>query len=197
MNESFSKGLSPLQVKARPALLLVCLLAPFVARAEQKIAGVNLRDAMLGTQEGQKGRAVLEQKYAEMQKKFAAMRAELEQLQMQYQQRSNVASEEARNGMARELETKGRAFERAAQDAQEDLQDEQERLLGDVQSRLLEIIDAYAKKNGYDLVFDSSLTESGLLHVASAVDITDSVISDYDQKHGVAPAAGAGASDGN
>jgi outer membrane protein len=58
---------------------------------------------------------------------------------------------------------------------------------------MMDVLDRYARENGYTAVLDSSAQNSPILYASSNVDITQDIIRLYDQaypvKAGAAPAA--------
>ena len=51
--------------------------------------------------------------------------------------------------------------------------------------KMLEVIDNFAKTNGYGVVIDSSTQNSGVVYAATQVDITQEIIRLYDQANPV------------
>jgi outer membrane protein len=175
---------------ARAAVLLWILLSSVPALAqEQKIAGLNLREMMLRTKEGQQERAALEKKYSALEQQLSRSRVELDALKTRLNAERDRLSEAERSALAGEIEAGAKLYNRALEDAQEDLRTDEERLFSRLTARVIPMIERYAETNGYSLVFDTSSPEVGLLHIAEQIDIGDAIVREYDSTH---PAASSG-----
>ena len=62
------------------------------------------------------------------------------------------------------------------QDAEEELQGEQNKIVQELMAKMQPIIDKYALDNGYSLIVDVSNPNSGVLWVATGIDITTAVV---------------------
>jgi outer membrane protein len=164
--------------------------------APTKVAIINVQNAILSTKEGQAAANVLQTKFApkkaELDKKQAAIAA----LRDQLSKGSATMSEDARNKLARDIDSSTKAYNRDTEDAQADLDQEQNKLMNDLGGKLLAIIEQYASQNGYAVVLDVSNPQtSTVLWASAAIDITNDIVKLYDLAHpasgGAAPAGGA------
>jgi outer membrane protein len=146
-----------------------------------KVAIVSLQGAIAGTKDGQKAAQELDKKVAPKQKEFATRQAEISQLQEQYSKGGAVMAEDRRNQAAREIEEKKKRLERDVQDAEEEVRNEQEKIVQSLGQRMTAMIEKYAKDNGYTLVVDVSNPNTDVLYAAQSFDITQSVITLYDE----------------
>ncbi len=149
--------------------------------APGKVGVISINGAIAGTKDGQKATAALEAKFTPKRKEFDSRQSELIQLQDQLTKGGSVMSEEKRNQMARDIDEKKKRLERDVQDAQEDMQGEQQKLLQGLGSRMMAILEKYAKDNGYSLILDVGNPNTPVLYAASAIDITPDIISLYDK----------------
>jgi Skp family chaperone for outer membrane proteins len=169
--------------RARCAVVLFLLLQPpSWAQNPQKIGGVNVQEAIFRIQEGQKHRAELEAKYGPVEERIRGMQTGLDGLRERFQRGEQTLSDDARVALMSEIDRKSKSLDRAVEDAREDFQYDQERLLGGVSSRLLGIVTEYASRNDYALVVDSSSLSASVLLVAAQADITEEIIREYDRK---------------
>jgi len=146
-----------------------------------KVGVISINGAIAGTKDGQKATAALEAKFSPKKKEFDSRQNEIVQLQDQLTKGGSVMSEEKRNQMARDIDEKKKRLERDAQDAQEDFQGEQQKLLQGLGSRMMAILEKYAKDNGYSLILDVGNPNTPVLYAASAIDITPDIIALYDK----------------
>jgi outer membrane protein len=149
--------------------------------APSKVGVISINGAIAGTKDGQKATAALEAKFSPKKKEFDSRQNEIVQLQDQLTKGGSVMSEDKRNQMARDIDEKKKRLERDAQDAQEDFQGEQQKLLQGLGSRMMAILEKYAKDNGYSLILDVGNPNTPVLYAASAIDITPDIIALYDK----------------
>jgi outer membrane protein len=97
--------------------------------------------------------------------------------------------------MQRDLEEKQKRLQRDTQDANDEWNTEQQRLLQSLGQRMMAVIEKYAKDNGYSVVLDVSNPNTPVLYASSGIDITQDIISLYDKTSvNGGPAATPGAS---
>jgi outer membrane protein len=72
-------------------------------------------------------------------------------------------------------------LQRDTQDANDEWNTEQQRLLQSLGQRMIAVIEKYAKDNGYSIVIDVSNPNTPVLYASSAIDITQDIISLYDK----------------
>jgi outer membrane protein len=167
-----------------------------------RVGIINVQDAIIRTQEGQKTAKTLQDKYAPKQQALEKQQRELEDLQAQLNKGRNTMSEDARNSLIRQIDQKTRTLQRDNEDASAEFQQEEARLINTIGQKMMAIIDSYAKERGYSIVLDISSPQSPVLYAVNTVDITNDIVERYDKAHGLseasggasaAPAAGAGA----
>src|SRR5579875_3106673 len=164
------------------AATLLC--AGFGASAQQmpaKVGVISVQGAIVGTKDGQKASAELDAKVTPKRKEFEARQAEIAQLQDQYNKSGSLMSEDARNQLARNIDEKKKSLDRDTQDANEEMQSEQQKLLQNLGQRMMAVIEKYAKDNGFSLILDVSNPNTPVLYASSAIDITQDIISLYDK----------------
>jgi len=103
------------------------------------------------------------------------------QLQDQLNRWRNTMSEEARQKLVREIDQKTKALNRDTEDARAELDQEQQKLMGELFSRIQVVLDKYAKDNGYALVLDISSPQTPVMYASNAIDITREIIELYDK----------------
>jgi outer membrane protein len=169
-------------------LILFATLFAFVAgapalmgqapnQAPTKMAFVNSYEVLNGTEEGQRGLERLNDLMQEKQKDFDTQRSELDKLREQFAAQERTLNPETRNEMQRSMEERDRRLARFQEDAQMEINRQRDELLGRVSERAQEIINDYAEKNGFGVVF---LYDPRMLAFLSpALDITDEIIRLY------------------
>ncbi len=161
-----------------------------------KIGTINIEQAVLGCNEGQRDMEALRKKLEPKQNELKQQNDELEQLQKQLQTQGDKLNEDARASLVKQIETKKKSFDRAVQDAQEDAQNQQRDLFQRILQKMGQpVIIKYAQDNGYSLIVDTSNNwpQSPVLWWAEAGDITKAVVDIYNAQSGVPAPTAAGA----
>ncbi len=172
------------RLKSTLVAAAACVGMALCANAQQlptKVGVINVQGAIVGTKDGQKASQELQTKFNPKKKEFDTRQSEIAQLQDQYNKGGTVMSEDKRNQLARDIDEKKKRLERDMQDANEELQGEQQRILGGLGQRMMAVIEKYAKDNGYTVVLDDSSPNTPLLYASSSVDITQDIIQLYDK----------------
>jgi outer membrane protein len=166
------------------------LSAQTASAAPTKIGVVNLQAVIANTKDGQKSSQQLQQTFGSRQKDFQSRTDELAKLNDQLKTGGALLSDERRNQLTSEIAEKKRRLDRDIQDAQTDLNQQQQQVLGGMEQKLRPLIDKYAKDNNFALVMDVG-SSSAVVFASSATDITKDVIDLYDRANpgtGSAPA---------
>ncbi len=164
-----------------------------------KIGTINIEQAVLGSNEGQRDFAALQKKLEPKQAELKAQNDELQSLQEQLQKQGDKLNDEARATLVKQIETKKKSFDRSVQDAQEDAQNQQKEIFQRILQKMgTPVIVKYAQDNGFSMIVDTSnpWPQSPILWYGDKEDITRAVVDLYNAQSGVpapAPAAGAAA----
>ena len=177
------------------------LLAGTAGRAQSggtKIGIINIQDAIIRTEEGQKTAKSLQEKYAPRQGQLEKSKRELDDLQAQLAKGRNTMSEEARNNLIRQIDQKTKSLTRDNEDASAEYQQEESKLINAIGQKMMGVVDKYAKEKGYQIILDISSPQSPVLYAVNTVDITTEIVTLYDKSEGggsskpaAAPAAAA------
>ena len=171
-----------------PALLAGATLTLPAQAPPTKIAIIHLQNAIIGTKDGQKAAKELETKFMPKRKEIEGRQGEIQALQAQLRASSNTASEEQKNKLMRDIDTKQKALQRDGEDASAELDQEQQKLFQDIGGKVMAVIDKYASDNGFAVVIDVSAQASPILYASTSVDITRQVVELFDKN---APAGAA------
>lgn len=167
--------------------------APIATGTGSKIGTINIEQAVLGTNEGQRDFQALQKKLDPKQAELKSQNDELESLQKQLQTQDGKLNEEARATLVKQIETKKKSFDRAVQDAQEDAQNQQKEIFQRILQKMAPVIVKHAQESGYAMIVDTSnpWPQSPVLwYDGEKSDITKVVVDLYNTQSGVpAPAA--------
>ncbi len=167
---------------AGAALAQAPAAAPATASAAPtKIAVIQVQAALTATKEGQKAAAELEAKMGPRKKELDGKQAEIKEMQERLQRGGNTLSDSAKEDLTRNIDTKTKSFNRQIEDAQGELEQEQQKVIGGLGQKMMAVIDKYAQQNGYALVLDVSSQNTPVLYASNSVDITKEVIDLYDK----------------
>jgi outer membrane protein len=160
-----------------------------------KLGTINIEQAVVGTNEGQRDFEVLRKKLEPKQNELKAQNDELEGLQKQLQTQGEKLNEDARANLVKQIETKKKSFDRQVQDAQEDAQNQQKEIFQRILQKMAPVIVKHAQEGGFALVMDTSnpWPQSPLLWYGEQGDITKAVVDIYNAQSGVPAQAAPGA----
>jgi outer membrane protein len=168
-----------------PAIVLgVAIVAPAQTAAPTKVGIINIQAAIVSTKDGQKAAQDMESKFGPKRKEMESKQGEINTMRDQLQKGQNTMSEDAKNKLVRDIDTRTKSFNREAEDAQAELEQEQQRVFNALGQKLLAVLDKYAKDNGYSLVLDVSQQPNPVMFAANTIDVTQDVIKLYDANAG-------------
>ena len=160
--------------------------------APAKVGTINIQAAIVGTKEGQKAAGELEAKFLPRRKVLDGKQAEIQGMRDRMSKISNTASAEERDRLARDIDTRTKAYNRDIEDAQAESEQEQGRVLNDLGGRMMQVIDKYAVEKGFSMILDVSSQQTPVIWASTATDVTADVIAMYDKNAALMPATPSG-----
>jgi outer membrane protein len=154
-----------------------------------KIGIIHVQAAILQTKDGQKAAADLKTKFAPRQAELEKKQAAIEGLREQMQKGSATMSDEAKAKIARDIDANTKALTRDNEDLQTDVEQEEGRIFNDLGSKLYQIVEKFAKENGYSMIIDVSSQQTPVWWAADSINITSEITSLYDKAHASGSAA--------
>jgi outer membrane protein len=152
------------------------------ARAEMRVAVVDMQRALNECDAGKKAKDQVRAKFEKAQNELKKEREDLDKARDEFEKKSILLKEDERRDRERELENRTLDFKRKYEDMQRDLKRTDAELTSGIVEQLYGIVSEYGKQQGYTLVLEAS---SGLLYADKALDITDAIV----KIHNSAPAA--------
>src|ERR1043166_7968896 len=167
------------------AALAIPVLAQSSAPMRVAVIDVNkvLQTSSAGKAAAAKLKQVQDQKMAQGQK----MDEEIRALDNEINTKKISLSEEKLADMQKQLSDKKIAMQRFAQDADRELGEARDRVMADLNAKIMPVVDKIGKEMGLAAIFNKF--ESGLIYASEAIDITDHVIKEFNGAQGTAPAA--------
>jgi outer membrane protein len=184
------------------ALAMFCLVpvrgihaqgAASAAAAPSKIAVINIRNAIVATAEGKQAQAQLQSQFAPKQNELQALQKQIEELQRRMSEGARTLSDDEKAKLQREGELFSRRLQRGNDDLNEELNAAQGEIVDGIGRKMLEVLDRYARENGYTAVLDTSAQGSPVVYGSSQSDITQEIVRLFDQAYPIKAGSGAAA----
>ena len=160
------------------------------AQTPTKVAIIHVQNAILSTKEGQKAANDLNAKFAPKKSELDKKQSELANIQDQLRKGSATMSEEVKAKLMRDFDSGNKNLQRDTQDAQDELDQEQGKVMQELGNKMMGVIEKYATQNGISLVVDVSNPQTPVLWASQTIDITGDIVKLYDQAN---PGTGASA----
>jgi outer membrane protein len=169
--------------------------APVVATGPTKVGTINIEGAIFGCNEGRREEEGLQKKFEPKQAELKNQNDELEGLKKQLTNTQDKLSPDALETLKKQIESKQKLFDRAYQDFQEEVNNQNQEIATKVLQKMAPMIVKYSQENGFGIIVDTSKIwpQSNVLWWAEGIDITKQVVDAYNVQSGVAPPASSGA----
>src|SRR5947209_1446378 len=175
---------------------------PAPATGATKVGIINVEEAIVSSNEGQRDFAAIMAKYKAPNDQLQGMSKEIEDLRNQLKTQSTVLSDDKKAEIASSIQEKEKNAQRFYDDNQAKVQKEQGEIANRIGGKMLKVIDVYAKNNGYGVILDVSAPQSPVLwaNAQDGIVITKEIVDAYNAQSGVpaqpktagaAPGAGA------
>jgi outer membrane protein len=165
--------------------------APAAASASAtppKVAVIEFQAAVTSTNEFQRDFGDLQKKFEPQRSQLKSLGDEVETLTKQLQAQSATLSDAERASKAKAIDDKKKQAQRIADDAQNDYQSAMQETFGKVAGKVDELLNSFAKEQGYTLVIDATEQQQQpptVLYHAENSDITKAIVDAYNVKSGV------------
>lgn len=166
-----------------PALALGFAALAHAQAAPTKVAIISVQQAILQTKDGQAASAALQAKFLPKRQEIEKKQASIQALQEQMKKGSATMSEDAKNKLARDIDSNTKSLQREGEDFDADVQQEEGRIMQDLGQKIMDVIIKYATQNGYAMVLDVSNQQTPVLWADPSADITTEIIKLYDAAH--------------
>ncbi|MFN2375365.1 MAG: OmpH family outer membrane protein [Candidatus Binatia bacterium] len=158
---------------ALAALTLCSMVAAVPAAAADLKIGYIVTPRLLGESKlGKESSAKLKAKAEAAEKGLEKKMADVKKLQEDITKRMAVLNDQEKAKLGEEYERQLRDAKRMKEDAQRDFDKTRQEIENDMMSKFRNVIEKFAKENGYDMVLDAGT----LLYISQKADVTDEVI---------------------
>lgn len=150
-----------------------------------KVGVINIEQAILMTNEGQRDFGAAQKKLEPKRTELENQNKELETMRADLTAQGDKLNEAARAERARQIDVKGKAFQRNYEDFQQEVQQERSTIGSRIGQKLVQVLDDFAKKNGYAVIIDISNPQGVQLWAHPGVDVTKEIVDAYNAQSGV------------
>jgi len=165
--------------------LAFVLTAPAIpAQSPTKVAIINIQGAIVATKDGNKAREAMNAKFGPRAKDMEGRNAEIQKLRETFNKGANTMAPDAREKLSRDIDDKQKKLQYDSEDLNTEMEQEQGKLVNEIGQRMIQVIDEYAKGQGFAVVLDVSTQQSPVLWAANGIDITQQIVDLYDKKFG-------------
>jgi outer membrane protein len=174
---------------------------PTTARAQQKIAYVDLQRALNEVEEGKAAKAGLKREFDQKQKLLDERKTEFDKLRGEMEKQSAVMSDEARREKQADLERRGAELQGFFVQLQKELSDREREATRGIFEKMHGLVKEIADAEGVAVVIASE----ALIYAQPSLDLTNELVRKYNgrfkpgaaapPKSAAAPAKGAGGGD--
>jgi outer membrane protein len=169
-------------MKSMMKAILLTAVAGLCALAQtQKIGVVNMQEALVQTKEGQAKLAELRAKYSPKDQDFQKREQELNAKQDQFRKTQNTISDQAKANLQRDIDALEKGLQRDMDDAKQDMDADEQRTVGELGQKMMQVVQKYAADNQYTFIFDVSAENNNIHYASSGSDVTRDVIALYDK----------------
>ncbi len=174
--------------------------APSAAAAAAKFSGTKIgtlavEQAIAASNEGQRDLEALSKKFEPKQNELKALSDEIDSLKKQLNAQQDKLNDESREKLVKQIESKQKSLDRAAEDAKEDFQSQAGEIENRILGKMVPVIQKYVADNGYGLLLDTDTAmtwpRGPVILSGPSMDITQQVVDAYNAQSGVAAPAGA------
>jgi outer membrane protein len=162
-----------------PALTLLALLAAAPARAEMKLAFVDVQRALNECEAGKTAKANFRVKVQSVEQKLQGEENDIARLKDELEKKGMLMKPEQRQSLQDEYVSKAKNFERNYKDSKDDLEHKDQEMTGMIIHDLAQVVRDVGEKNGYTMVME----KNSILWGTPGIDITDQVIRSYNGMH--------------
>lgn len=172
-------------------MVAAALAIPAMAQttAPSRVAVINVQRVLAESEAGKAALEKLRKSQEERTARLKKMDDEIRALDADLSQKRLSLSQQKIEEMAKQISDRKISLQRAAQDAERELQEMRDAELKSMEAQIMPLIDEIGKEQGFAAIFNKY--ESGLVYASPAIEITDTVIKRYNDSRGTKAPGGA------
>jgi outer membrane protein len=178
------------------ALSAACLIGSASASAQaapaagaaavtKSVGIINLRGAIGSTAEGKQASAELQSQFAPRSAEIDNQTKAINDLQQRLQSGQGKLSQDEEARLTAEGQRRTQKLDRLRTEFQDDASAAQQDVLERIGRKMVDVLDRYARENGFSVILDTSGQNSPILYASNQVDVTQDIIRLYDQAYPV------------
>ena len=160
--------------------------------APSKVGVINIRGAIGTTAEGKQAQSELQSQFAPRQTELENLNKKINDLRQRLAACEGKCSQDEINRLTVEGQKATQRFDRMNNELQEDSNGALGEVVDRIGRKMVDVLDRYARENGYTVVLDSSAQNNPILYASTQIDVTSEIVRLYDAaypvKGGAAPA---------
>lgn len=163
--------------------LIVLLTSAFVvatAKAEFKMAYVDMQKAIQSSKAGKKAKDSLQTEADKRNKDLDKKKQDIEKMKEDYEKKASVLTDEVKKKKEMEIQEEMIKWNQNAGKAQAELQKKEGELLSPIVDKLKKTIEKVSKEKGMSMVIQSNPSAQIVLYSLPEFDLTDTVIKAFD-----------------
>ncbi len=157
--------------------------------ATNKLGVIDVRTSIVSTAEGKQASAELQSQFASRQVELENLNKQVSDLRQRLQASQGKLSPDEEARLTQQGQRLAAQLERKQTEYQEDVNAAQGEVIDRIGRKLVDVLDRYARENGYVAIFDSSAQNSPILYKSTQIDVTQDIVRLYDQAYPVKAAA--------
>jgi outer membrane protein len=160
----------------KAAAIVACMMTfSGIGFAQCKIVVVDMQESVTGSKEGKDKATMFDAKVEEWKKKIAVIQSDLDGAQKKLQTQQSLASQTVIADLNKTIRDKTSELQRTSEDAQKDVDDYRDQLLGPVMEVAEKVMNELAMEKGYSIVYDLSAQNSPIVYSSKDCNITEEV----------------------
>ena len=158
---------------------LVLMSAAIPARAELKLAYVDVQRALNECDAGKKAKSEFQGRVETLESRLQRQQSEVQSLKDQIEKKGMLMNPEQRGSLQDQYMNKLKNFERDYKDSKDELQRKDNEITAKIVHDLAQVIRTIGERDAYTMVME----KGSILWGAPGIDITDQVIRSYNSMH--------------
>jgi len=150
-----------------------------------KIGVISIRQAIASTAEGKQAGAELQSQFAPRQNELEGLNKQIADVRQRLDAGGGKLSQDETARLTRQGEVLTRQLQRKQDEYQEDVNAAQGDVFDRIGRKMVDVLDRYARENGYVAIFDSSAQNTPILFASTNIDVTQDIVRLYDQAYPV------------
>ena len=150
-----------------------------------KVGVINIRGAIGSTAEGKQAQAELQSQFAPRQTELENLNKRINDLRQRLAACEGKCSQDEITRLTQDGQKATGQFDRKNNELQEDSNAALGEVVDRIGRKMVDVLDRYARENGYTVVLDSSAQGNPLLYASPQIDVTQDIVRLYDAAYPV------------